>query len=120
MKTHRLRYATSGIAIAIGATRATHFVLAVPRDERRSLALGWFALGIIALIVAGAFSLLLVLARIPYLGPHLPFANTFHTALVVHVDLSVLVWFAAMAAMLWTVSAGPRWLGLGWSALALA
>jgi cytochrome c oxidase subunit I len=120
MKTPHLRYATSGAILERGASRAAHFTLAVPRDERRALALGWFALGIVALVAAGAFSLLLVLARVPYLGAHLPFANAFHAALVVHVDLSVLVWFAAMAAMLWTLGTGPRWLALGWSALALA
>ncbi len=119
MKSAHLRYATTGAAILWGSTHAAHFALAVPRDERRTLALGWFLLSLVALVAAGAFSLVLVLARVPYLGAHLPFANAFHTALVIHVDLSVLVWFAAMAAMLWTLSSGPRWLTLGWVAFAL-
>jgi cytochrome c oxidase subunit I len=120
MKTPPIRYAIPLITIPQGATRTASFTLNVPRDERRSLALGWLTLGVVALVAAGAFSLVLVLARVPYLGAHLPFANTFHTALVVHVDLSVLVWFAAMAAMLWTLSGGRRGLAFGWSALALA
>jgi cytochrome c oxidase subunit I len=120
MKTSPIRYAIPLISTLRGATRTASFTLNVPRDERRSLALGWLTLGVVALVAAGAFSLVLVLARVPYLGAQLPFAHAFHTALVVHVDLSVLVWFAAMAAMLWTLSGGRRGLGFGWVALALA
>ncbi|RPH65669.1 MAG: cytochrome C oxidase subunit I, partial [Burkholderiales bacterium] len=41
----------------------------------------------------------------------------FRVALVVHVDLSVLVWFVSMAGMLWTIDTSPRWTGIGWFAL---
>jgi hypothetical protein len=47
----------------------------------------------------------------------MPAGNFFRVALVVHVDLSVLVWFIAMAGMLWTLDSSERRLTLGWIAL---
>ena len=47
----------------------------------------------------------------------LPAANFFHISLVLHVDLSVLVWFVAMAGLLWSLHGHPRAQGLGWLAL---
>jgi cytochrome c oxidase subunit 1 len=94
--------------------------LAVPRDARLELARGWLWLGLAALIGSGLFSVLLVLSRTPGLNRWLPVADLFHVALVVHVDLSVLVWFLALAGMLWSLNGSPRRLGWGWSALALA
>ncbi|HEY5635251.1 MAG TPA: cytochrome C oxidase subunit I [Burkholderiaceae bacterium] len=82
-----------------------------------SLVAGWMVLGVAALVASGVFSILLVLSRTPHLAAIMPGADFFHVALVVHVDLSVLVWFVAMAGMLWTINASSRWLGLGWFAL---
>lgn len=63
----------------------------------------WLILGVIALALAGLFSLILVAGRTPGLS-ELPGAKTlFHQALVVHVDLSVLVWFLAMACLMWSL-----------------
>jgi hypothetical protein len=67
----------------------------------------WLLLGLLALIGSGLFSILLVLSRTPGLNSWPPLADFFRLALVVHVDLSVLVWFVAMAGMLWSVNAGP-------------
>ncbi|MFZ4124600.1 MAG: cbb3-type cytochrome c oxidase subunit I [Rickettsiales bacterium] len=53
----------------------------------------WLMLGVAALAVAGLFSLILVIARTPQLAA---FKDLFSVALVVHVDLSVLVWFLAV------------------------
>ena len=55
-----------------------------------------------ALIAAGVFSILLVLARTPILQGLIPGLDLFRIALVVHVDLSVLVWFLSFAALYWT------------------
>ena len=89
-------------------------------DERRPLAVAWLALGLAALVASGIFSLLLVAARTPFLAPLFPVADFFHVALVVHVDLSVLVWFAACAGLVWTVNGERRLESLGWAALAFA
>src|SRR5499427_1344171 len=93
------------------------FTLAIPRDARLWLAAGWFALCIAALCASGILAVLLVLSRTPGLAALFPFANFFHTALVAHVDLSVLVWFVAFAGGLWSLNSTPRLLGLGWAAL---
>jgi hypothetical protein len=65
------------------------------------------------------FSILLVAARTPGINQWLPVADFFRVALVVHVDLSVLVWFAAMAGMLWSLNATPRAESWSWVALGL-
>jgi len=69
-------------------------------------AVAWLWLGIFALLAAGVLSLLLVVARTPVLQNLLPGADFFHVALVVHVDLSVLVWFMACAGLVWTLFGG--------------
>jgi hypothetical protein len=89
--------------------RTTHrFALEIPQDERRTLALRWLGLGLAALIAAGVLSILLVLSRTPGLARVFPVADFFHVALVAHVDLSVLVWFAAFAGVLWLLDTRAR------------
>lgn len=84
------------------------------------LARGWLWLGLAALVGSGLFSVLLVLARTPGVNAWLPGTDFFRTALVVHVDLSVLVWFFAIAGMLWSLEVAPRLEGLGWAILGAA
>lgn len=102
------------------ALTAGELVLPVPLDARRALARGWLSLGVLALVAAGLFSLLLVLARAPYTQALIPWPGLFRTALVVHVDLSVLVWFVAFGGVLWSLNSAPRWIRLGQAALGLA
>jgi quinol-cytochrome oxidoreductase complex cytochrome b subunit len=94
--------------------------LDVPRDARRPLVLAWLALGLAALLASGLFSILLVLSRTPQLMGLFPVADFFRVALVVHVDLSVLVWFLAFGGALWTLNGALRYLGLAWLAFAMA
>jgi hypothetical protein len=101
------------------AQRASSYLLVVPADERARLARGWLWLGIAALIGSGLFSILLVLSRTPGLNRMLPVADFFHVALAAHVDLSVLVWFIALAGLLWSASGSARGLRAGWAALGL-
>lgn len=112
----------------------THFPSAVPcgawpsepaayrlpvTRARQALARGWLGLSLLALIVSGLFSVLLVAARTPGVNELLPGGAFFRTALVVHVDMSVLVWFVAVAGMLWNLDARRRG-ALGWPALVAA
>jgi hypothetical protein len=99
---------------------ATRYVLPLPRDARLALARGWLWLGLAALVGSGLFSILLVLSRTPGLNRLLPTADFFRVALVVHVDLSVLVWFVALAGVVWSLNASPRGMRLGRAGLALA
>ncbi len=98
----------------------TPFAVPVPLDERRTLARGWLWLGLLALIGSGVFSVLLVLARTPGINRVLPGADFFRIALVLHVDLSVLVWFVAVAGLLWSINGARAGLLGGWVALGLA
>ncbi len=114
----------SAVAGPRPATRAAPvpgvvYALPVPADARRALARGWLWLGLAALVGSGLFSVLLVLSRTPGLNRLLPVADFFRVALVVHVDLSVLVWFIALAGLLWSLNGSPRRLGWGWAALGL-
>jgi hypothetical protein len=112
--THPLMHRAAGRAAAVGGHR-----LAVPTDARAALARGWLWLALAALLGSGLFSVLLVAARTPGLNRLFERADFFRVALVVHVDLSVLVWFCAVAGMLWTLNAGAHALRVGWTALGL-
>lgn len=98
----------------------TEFAITVPPDNRKSLAIAWLTLGMIALLASGLFSILLVLSRTPQLQTLFPVADFFRVALVVHVDLSVLVWFLAFGGALWTLGGTQRLQSLGWLALGLS
>jgi len=69
----------------------------------KKLALGWIWLGVYALVAAGVLAILLALSRTPAIKELMPGSNFFKVALVVHVDLSVLIWFLAGAGVLWAV-----------------
>ena len=112
----RVRFDCTTVAIASNP----RYVLPVPDDVRAVLAKRWLALGIGALIASGLLSVLLVLSRTPGVASFFSGADFFHVVLVAHVDLSVLVWFAAIAGMLWTLCGERRAIGIGGLAFALA
>jgi hypothetical protein len=103
----------------IAAPVHASYTLALPTDSRRRLAIAWVALGVGALALSGVLAVMLVLSRTPGLARVFPVGDFFHVALVAHVDLSVLVWFAAFAGALWSLSSTPRMQALGWVSLAL-
>lgn len=65
------------------------------RDARH-----WLWLGVTALAIAGIFAVILVAARTPQLAM---FTELFSVSLVIHVDLSVLMWFIAVGGMGWAL-----------------
>jgi cytochrome c oxidase subunit 1 len=72
----------------------------------------WLLLGLTSLVGAGLFSLLLVLARTPAIQEMIPLIDFFHTALVIHVNLSVLIWLLSMAGVFWSLACAtdsPVW-----------
>lgn len=82
-------------------------LFAVPDEAVLSIR-RWLLIGVTALALAGLFSILLVLARTPQVQEMIPWRDFFHTALVVHVDLAVLVWFLSGAGMLWSLIGAYR------------
>jgi cytochrome c oxidase subunit 1 len=83
------------------------YFLSVPADYRRNLAIAWLWLAVLTLLGAGIFSVLLVLARTPIIGELIPFTDFFHSALVIHVNLSSLVWILSFASVLWCLNSRP-------------
>ena len=85
-----------------------------------ALARAWLWLGVMALIGSGLLAVLLVLSRTPGIQDVFPLKDLFRAALVVHVDLSVAVWFMAFAVVIWSALGRPGLAWLGWSGFVLA
>jgi cytochrome c oxidase subunit 1 len=88
------------------------YKLQIQSDEMRKVVTSWLMLGLASLVAAGVFSILLVLARTPAVQELTPLIDFFRIALVVHVNLSVLIWLLSMAGMMWSLglnSARPAW-----------
>ena len=94
--------------------------VAVAGGASKALARAWLWLGLMALIGSGLLAILLVLSRTPGIQDVFPLKDMFRAALVVHVDLSVAIWFMAFAAVIWSALGrdGVAWLGWGGFALA--
>lgn len=89
-----------------------NYELSVRSTTARVTTRRWLALGLISLVAAGIFSLLLVLARTPVIQSLIPFIDFFRVALVVHVTLSVFVWLLAISAAMWSLNSSvdrPVW-----------
>jgi hypothetical protein len=96
------------------------FAIPTPHAACQRLAAGWLWLSVSALVGAGVFALLVVLARTPYVSSVFPTVDFFRSALVVHVDMSVLFWFFAFAGVLWSATSAPQRIRFGWAGLLLA
>ncbi|MGI9236103.1 MAG: cbb3-type cytochrome c oxidase subunit I [Woeseiaceae bacterium] len=81
------------------------FHLRIRSEAARRNTSAWLILGLISLVAAGIFSILLVMARTPIVQDLIPLTDFFRVALVVHVTLSVLIWLLAMSAAFWSLSA---------------
>ncbi|MBF0185752.1 MAG: cbb3-type cytochrome c oxidase subunit I [Magnetococcales bacterium] len=96
------------------------FSLSLPEPSGRRLAGGWLLLALLSLVGAGLVVILIVLARTPVIHDLIPWTGSFRTALVIHVDLSVLVWFLSFAGLLAALTLAERLVGIGQWALRLA
>ncbi|MBF0272636.1 MAG: cbb3-type cytochrome c oxidase subunit I [Magnetococcales bacterium] len=76
------------------------YTLPIPDGSARRLAVGWLFLALYSLIGAGLVVILILIARMPVIHDMIPWTGSFKTALVIHVDLSVLVWFLSFAGLL--------------------
>ena len=99
---------------------ANQFTLPPVDSNARRLTTGWLLLGLTALVIGGLYTILIVLSRTPFFQEIIPWVDFFRTALVVHVNLTVLVWFLAFAGVLWSYTDSRRCLTCGWGALLLA
>lgn len=96
--------------------KAHAFTLHVPQGNARHLTIGWLLLALASLVIGGLFTILIVLSRTPFFNEIIPWIDFFHTALVVHVDMTVVVWFLAFAGVFWSLITYRhffwRWLAL--------
>jgi heme/copper-type cytochrome/quinol oxidase subunit 1 len=96
------------------------FTLPAPDSNARRLVIGWLLLGLVALVIGGLYTILIVLSRTPFFQEIIPWVDFFRTALVVHVNLTVLVWFLAFSGVFWSYTNSVRCRVCGWVALGLA
>ncbi len=96
------------------------YYLDTPDPKSRSLVTGWLLLSLSSLVIGGLFTLLVVMSRTPGIQDVFPWVDFFHTALVVHVDLTVLVWFLSFAGVLWSFNSSGRSPSFAWVALWLS
>ncbi len=66
--------------------------------------ISWLKNGVFALAIAGLYSIILVVLRTPGLSQIISDPEIFRTALVIHVNLSVLVWLLAITTVVWSIS----------------
>ncbi len=96
------------------------YSLSIPGGSTRKIAIGWLLLALASLVIGGLFTILIVLSRTPGIQDFFPWVDFFHTALVVHVDLTVLVWFLSFAGLFWSLNSSGRCTSCGWAALYIA
>jgi hypothetical protein len=94
----------------------TRYSLPVADEPCHRLAVGWLYAAIGFLLASGVYPLLLALARTTY---EMPWKDFFYTALVLHVDFTVLWWLLAIAGVFWSLNSTNRAVSWGWLALAL-
>lgn len=95
-------------------------VVSVSPGAPTALARAWLWLGVMALIGSGLLALVLVFSRTPGIQDVFPLKDFFRSALIVHVDLSVAVWFMAFAAVIWSALGSSAVAWMGWAGFALA
>ena len=107
-------------SILLAGTIVNLHSVTVSGGAPKALARAWLWLGLMALIGSGLLAILLVLSRTPGIQDIFPLKDMFRAALVVHVDLSVAVWFMAFAAVIWSALGRDGMAWLGWSGFVLA
>ena len=97
------------------------YSLDVPEEESpRRQTTAWLLLALLSLVVGGLFVILIVFSRTPGIQDIIPWVDFFKTALVVHVDLTVLVWFLAFAGVLWNLNSSDACVACGWPPVILS
>jgi len=94
----------------------TKYSLPLTDTPQLRLAVGWLCVAVGFLLASGVYPLLLALARTTY---EMPWKDFFYTALVLHVDFTVLWWLLAIAGVFWSLNSTSRAVSTGWAALML-
>ncbi len=70
--------------------------------QENKLAINWLKNGIWALAFAGLYSIVLVILRTPQLSQIITDKSLFKSSLIIHVNLSVLVWLLSITCIIWS------------------
>lgn len=92
------------------------FYLEFPKASLLKITKLWFYLAIFSITVAGLFSLPPVLLRKSRFKDLENLEHIFSVSLVIHVNLSVLVWLLSITAMLWSLSNKEKLTVFNWAA----
>ncbi len=106
--------------ISVDNESAHNCLLPAAEQGPKHLAAGWMKLAMASLLVSGIFSILLVMARTPVIKDIFPWDDFFYTGMVVHVNLSVLMFFLPCAGIIWSFNSDNRYILLGRAALYFA
>ncbi len=87
-------------------------IIEIPAGKTTKLTKYWLVLAVMSLAAAGIFSLPPVIFRGSFFANMLPIEKIFDTSLIVHVDLSVLVWFLAIGGLLMSLLAKENFFSL--------
>jgi hypothetical protein len=68
----------------------------------------WLKLSVLSLALSGVFSIFIVMLRTPFLTNFFPDKSIFSTALIIHVNLSVLFWFLNIGMMIVCKNLKPK------------
>lgn len=93
-----------------------NYILPAAAEAQQRLAIGWLYAAVGFLLASGVYPLLLALARTTY---EMPWKDFFYTALVLHVDFTVLWWLLSIAGVFWSLNSTARGLPIAWSTLGL-
>ncbi len=88
-------------------------------EKENKLAISWLKNGIWALAISGLYSVVLVILRTPQLSQILPDKSIFKSSLIIHVNLSVLVWLISISCIIWSYGSRKVYFGNVFSKLAL-
>ncbi|MCF6355821.1 MAG: cbb3-type cytochrome c oxidase subunit I [Candidatus Polarisedimenticolaceae bacterium] len=100
---------------------AEYYSLDMPADRTiRRQTTAWLILALASLVIGGLFVILIVLSRTPGIQDIIPWVDFFKIALVIHVDMTVLVWFLAFAGVFWSLNNNGSCASCGWLPIFLA
>lgn len=94
----------------------TTYILPVGDKVQHRQAVAWLSIAVGFLLASGIYPLLLALARTTY---DMPWKDLFYTALVMHVDFTVLWWLLGIAGVFFSLNSTSRLPQGGWLAMLL-
>ncbi len=86
----------------------------IAKNHNQNLIKTWLNVALTSFALGGFFSILLVFLRLPWAKTaHLPFADFFKTSLVIHVDLTILIWLMSIICLLFSAIFLPKFVTYG-------